>query len=277
MIAILGSNGMLGGMLAHQQIFLEGETWEVPSSALRIEPASKTDIFYQLDKAVAKKATHVVNCIGAIKPKFKNRDILADNIFVNGVFPHILADWGETRSVPVIHITTDCVFDGAEGKYTESSPHNPLDVYGKSKSIGEPSNCMVLRTSIIGPEWGGNKRSLVEWLLSNEGGEIKGFTNHLWNGMTTMELSEKIDNIISDGLYEHGTFHLFSEDINKYDLLKNMIDVWGLNIKIEPVEAAQACDRTMRTEKGLMDKLDCPVQSHEMQAHCLLNYVGVKH
>ena len=261
-IAILGHTGMLGGAVSK----VLKEHFDIIKPQIRVEGDG-----YTVDKIhmFCSRADVIVNCIGAIKPQFKGD--ITNQIYTNAIFPRELANYGEERGKKVIHITTDCVFDGKSGKYTEDSTHNPEDAYGKSKSLGEPNNCMVLRTSIIGPEFGGNKRSLVEWLLSNEGGEVSGYTNHLWNGVTTLELGRCIKRVIDERLYEHGTFHIHSEDINKYDLLSLMNESWGLGIKINQTEASTSCDRTMRSVKPLNDKLE--VSTQEKMAKDLIKII----
>jgi dTDP-4-dehydrorhamnose reductase len=149
------------------------------------------------------------------------------------------------------------VFSGKDGDYVEDSPHDCLDFYGKSKSLGEPNNCMTIRTSIIGPEIHKNA-SLVEWVRSQEGNDIKGFTNHYWNGITTKQYASTCSQIIDNDLYELGLFHVFSNKLNKYELVKLIIEKYGLNIKIDPFETDCPCDRTMSTVKDLMSKLDIP-------------------
>ena len=261
-IAILGDTGMLGQMVKGE---LRAEGFEVVgfnrSNGLNIEHDSKKTNYDKLCSLIPDNVTYVINCMGAIKPQFNKSPI--NSIFINAVFPHQLAQWAQEQTTwgnvkKVFHITTDCVFDGNDGWYTDYFPHNTLDEYGKSKSLGEPSNCMVLRTSIIGPEWGGNNRSLVEWLLSCEGQTINGFTNHIWNGLTTLELAKSIGKIISGDLYKEDKFNLFSTDINKYELLNLMVDEWCLDIKVNPVEADNYCNRTLRTTKPLNSMLHHP-------------------
>jgi dTDP-4-dehydrorhamnose reductase len=269
-IVVLGSNGMLGGMVVRE---LDGEfsVRGVESSRLRVSPNSNETFKNMLDAALYNGCPdYIVNCIGAIKPKFKDASKLDENIFVNAVFPHMLAKYCEKRNIRLIHITTDCVFSGTSSRYTETSPHDALDDYGKSKSLGEPTNCMVLRTSIIGPEWNGNKRSLVEWLLSQqEAGKVNGYTNHFWNGVTTMELSRCIGRIATH-LYGNGLYHVFSTDVSKYDMLCTMVDTWGLPIKVNPSLAPEACDRTLRTNCGINNMLgvrDFPTQIKDMKKY----------
>ena len=263
-VAVLGATGMLGGMVC--KTGGSHKTFGFTRKDINIESAD--DTYETLDNSylLELKPDFIVNCIGAIKPQFKGD--ITEAVYTNAIFPREIASWvdmqnswGELPSTKLIHITTDCVYDGLYGGYTESSPHNAIDDYGKSKSLGEPENCMVLRTSIIGPEWNGNKRSLVEWLISNSGGKVSGFTNHIWNGITTLELSKCIGQIIDKDLYSPGTHHIYSEDINKFDLLRLMNSRWELGIQIEPAHATQYCNRTLRTEKNLNSILSVATQT----------------
>ena len=190
-VVVLGDTGMLGGMLRR---YLEEEGIDVigvsRKDGLVIHPAYHTASLLNKIPALL-NPDYIVNCIGAIKPVFNDKNRLTEAIYTNAIFPHELVGWNHRFEVgaKIIHITTDCVFDGTEvnaGYYAEGALHNSIDEYGKSKSLGESEDCMVLRTSIIGPEWGGNKRSVVEWVLSQRGKEINGFTNHRWNGLTTL-------------------------------------------------------------------------------------------
>jgi len=264
-VAILGDTGMLGGMLKAE---LKAQGMNVVGlsrkDGLNIGPyyneAQVLNSFNCLDSP-----DFIVNCVGAIKPVFNDEARLTEAIYTNAIFPHELVSWNHRFEVGarIIHITTDCVFDGLDGYYTENSPHNATDDYGRSKSLGEPSNCMVLRTSIIGPEWGGNKRSLVEWFLSNKGREVNGYTNHMWNGLTTLELSSCISDIIAEDMYDNGTFHLFSSSVSKYELLKAMNRAWELGITANPIEAKTFCNRILMTVRELNSVLK-PKSLHEM-------------
>lgn len=259
---VLGDTGMLGGMLVRHLKSRGMKVKGLSSRDLYVEPntvAHYMDEFDRLffDKSLfgGERVAHVVNCMGAIKPRFNDEGRLHTNVFLNSVFPHILAKWGERSGVTIYHITTDCVFDGKDGEYTEASEHNPLDVYGKSKSLGEPSNCTVIRTSIIGPEWNGRSCSLIEWVLAQRGDTANGFANHLWNGVTTLELSKCIVKMMKFGYKTPGAVHIFSEDISKLDLLKSMNDAWNLEIDISEVNTPEPCNRTLRTNKTLCSML----------------------
>lgn len=245
-VGVLGANGMLGWMVSE---VLKPSFNVIPMGRKEVNISSTDTLPAEACRRIS-ECDFVVNCIGAIKPAFSNHERLAENIAVNAVFPHVLADFCQKNRVGIIHITTDCVFDGKDGFYTESSQHNATDDYGRSKSLGEPKNCMVLRTSIIGPE-NGTKKSLVEWLLANNHKGVRGFTNHMWNGLTTMELANIIAIIIRRGLYSKGTYHLFSTDVTKAELLHKMIKHWELDIQVDEQPAPDYCNRTLRTNKEL--------------------------
>lgn len=256
-VAVLGSSGMLGGMVTkYLKVVGHNVTEHSRVNGFNVLLPTDCDVtdgcaLCLLDELfLDNKPDYIVNCIGTIKPMF-TPDYLADAIYTNAIFPRLLADWCNQENIKLIHITTDCVFSGQKGKYTEEDKHDALDDYGKSKSLGEPANCMVLRTSIIGPEFDGNKRSLLEWLFSQNGKEINGYTNHLWNGVTTLELAKLINLIMKRDLYGEEVFHLHSEDITKNDLLSLYRDVFALDIKINAVEVKDVCDRTLRSVKSL--------------------------
>jgi UDP-N-acetylglucosamine 2-epimerase len=152
----------------------------------------------------------------------------------------------------MIHITTDCVFSGKKeninkhkkGCYNENDIHDAETVYGQSKSHGEPNDCTIIRTSIIGEE-NNNKLSLLEWIISQNNKTIDGFTNNLWNGVTCYQLAKIMYEIIDKELYWIGVRHIFSPNIvSKYDLCRDIIDIYGLQIKLTPKET-DFCDRTL--------------------------------
>jgi dTDP-4-dehydrorhamnose reductase len=251
-LGLLGHKGMLGGMADR---YFKSQGYDVILSDY--ETKSKITANWSNFDSVAdlvgpfKDCDYILNCIGAIKPKFLALDGIANSIYVNAIFPRLLANVCDLRDKPIklIHITTDCVFDGRRGQYDETMPHDATDDYGKSKSLGEAANAMVIRTSIIGPEWHGNKRSLIEWLVSKNGSKVDGYLNHNWNGLTTLEFCKMVDKIIQRNEYQWDNFHLYSTDVTKYELLQKMITAFDLNITVHPTNGAQNCDRTLRTIK----------------------------
>jgi dTDP-4-dehydrorhamnose reductase len=193
-----------------------------------------------------KKNDVIINCIGAIKPMVDKYGTL-NAIKINSLFPHLLSNGCEKDGHKMIHITTDCVFSGNDGLYNENSPHDCIDVYGKTKSLGEPANCTVVRTSIIGEEID-TSRSLLEWIKSTKDKTANGFTNHKWNGLTCLQVAKVFEEIIKNDYFWKGVRHIHSPNIfTKLEIVQTVSDIYDLNITLNPVEAAVKCDRTMST------------------------------
>lgn len=188
----------------------------------------------------------VINCMGTIKSVVDNHGTLK-TIRVNSIFPYLLANVCEEKDYHLIHITTDCVFSGNDGNYTEESPHDCIDVYGKTKSLGEPPNSTVIRTSIIGEEFG-TSRSLIEWVKSQNGKMVQGYVNHRWNGLTCHQTAKVFEDIVKNKKYWKGVRHIYTpEAVTKCDLVKSIAHVHGLNIEVNPVDGPTYCDRTLST------------------------------
>jgi len=197
---------------------------------------------------------YVINAIGITIP-FAMKDV-AQTFFVNGALPHILAaEFGEK----LIHITTDCAFNGLqEYPYTEESARRPIDIYGMSKAVGEPTSCLTLRTSIIGRELDG-KTGLLEWFLQQEGKTIKGYSNHFWNGVTTKEFANICDRIMSspEAFPKTGLYHVFSNPVSKYEMLQTFKEKFGINCTIEKDEMPRL-NRTLDTIHEVNKNLNIP-------------------
>ena len=217
-IVVLGSTGMLGNAVGKYflsqpdkyRTYLSYRNKDVSygKNKFKFDP-----LFEGLDKIP--KSDFIINCIGITKPNIdKNK---AHSIIINSLFPWQLADHARKTKTKLIHITTDCVFSGKDGNYRENSEHDALDFYGKSKSLGEPNEAMVLRTSIIGEEIH-NHANLLAWVKSMAGKDINGFTNHLWNGITTKQFAKVCEKIIDSRLADNGVHHIFSNPVNKYQL-----------------------------------------------------------
>jgi dTDP-4-dehydrorhamnose reductase len=199
---------------------------------------------------------YVINCIGVIKPFMKENII--DAIELNSIFPHQLAEWCVFNSIKLIHITTDCVYSGLRGQYNEEDEHDALDDYGKSKSLGEPSNkSMVIRTSIIGEEIH-KYASLISWVKSQKGREVGGFSTHMWNGVTTKEYAKICERIIVNNLFEYGLFHVFAKnDVSKLELISLLNLKFNLGLSIVEKQPTKV-DRTLRSKKNLVKELMIP-------------------
>lgn len=195
-----------------------------------------------------KKDDVIINCAGVIKSQLANGNAgTITAIKVNSLFPRYLSNISEKEGYKMIHITTDCVFAAKDGLYNENSFHDCTDVYGKTKSLGEPPNCTVVRSSIIGEEIG-QSRSLIEWVKSMKDMSVRGYTNHHWNGVTCLQMAKVFEFIIMNNIYWNGVRHVFSPEIvTKYELVKMISDVHGLNVQVTPIEADTSCDRSLST------------------------------
>ena len=190
----------------------------------------------------------VVNAVGVIKQLPSAKDAVK-TIRLNALFPHQLAELTRELGMRLITIGTDCVFDGKKGNYNEADVPNALDLYGRSKSLGETAgeNCLTLRTSIIGRELK-TAHSLVEWFLSNQGGKVKGYTNAIFSGFPTIVLAEIIEKIIVDFPDLSGLYQVSSQPINKYVLLELIRDAYRADIEIEPFDDFKI-DRSLDASK----------------------------
>jgi dTDP-4-dehydrorhamnose reductase len=266
----MGVNGMLGSMLFNY--FNKQENYEVFGTFFGANPFPANENLTHFDasgqveeqiKVIAGRFQpgYIINCIGIIKPWCKDDDPagVKNAIVVNALFPHLLAEACAQLSpaTRILTIATDCVYSGSKGHYTEIDPHDPLDVYGKTKSLGETRlpNTLNIRTSIIGPELTG-KKSLLEWFLSNpDGSTVQGFTHHRWNGVTTLQFARLCDRIMSENLFDswrkinHVVHWVENESVNKYELLLIFNDVFERKINIIPVsDIGETIDRTLDSE-----------------------------
>lgn len=247
-VIVLGHTGMLGTYVyshlkekGYEVVGFNRSDLDISESILN-EPILRSFLFH---KGV-KPDDVIINCMGAIKPMVDKYGTLSA-IKVNSLFPHILANVCESEEYKLIHITTDCVFTGDDGNYTEKSLHDCTDVYGKTKSLGEPENCTVVRTSIIGEE-PGTSRSLIEWVKSQDGKTVKGYTNHQWNGLTCHQTAKVFEQIISKNLYWKGVRHIYSPiSLNKAQLVDAIAKAHLLNVEVVPGDGPSKCDRTLST------------------------------
>jgi dTDP-4-dehydrorhamnose reductase len=232
-ILLFGSTGMLGNYVKlvlskkYHVICINRNNYNI-----------ENDSFDKLEEILIlnlKKDDIIINCAGIIPQKYK-KDDYKTFILINTLFPHKLSEFANKNLFKFIHITTDCVYDGVKGEYNENNIHTAKDIYGISKSLGEPQNATIIRTSIIGEELLG-KKSLIEWIKSNKNGEINGYINHYWNGVTCLTLANYIKNIIDTNNFWNGVKHIFSENVvSKYNLCCYVNEIYNLNIKINKYE-----------------------------------------
>lgn len=258
-VLILGASGMLGHKL-YQRLTSQHEVagtirgdigsierFQMFETGSIIEGVTAEDIGSVERAIVGFEPDCIVNTIGLIKQLLKTDDVVRA-LGVNSIFPHRLKEIAKRRGTRVITISTDCVFDGAEGNYSEADPTTARDLYGLSKLLGELTGpgCLTLRTSMIGRELI-SKNSIVEWFLANRSARVKGFRQAMYSGLTTLELSEVIARLISEHPDLDGLFHVAGSPISKYELLCLINQAFNADILIEPDDRI-AVDRTLNAE-----------------------------
>lgn len=177
----------------------------------------------------------ILNCVGITKRKEEVNNPF-DVLTVNSVFPHQLANWAKHNHKRVIHFSTDCVFNGKVGNYKELSLTTAEDAYGRTKALGEINyyHTLTIRSSFIGQELFG-KTELLEWFLAQNGRKIKGFTNTLYSGVSTIFMASVVRNIILNFPQISGLYNLAPEKpISKYELLCLAKDAFKVSVDIIP-------------------------------------------
>lgn len=264
-ILVLGINGMLGRMVF--DYLKRHSKHEVIGTVRTAEKAVDLCYKYGVDTRVyhnedvfelirylpfKSEFDYIVNCIGVIKPRINELDSssVTNAIKINSLFPHELASLFDCS---IIQIATDCVYDGSivDGDfYYEGAVYNATDVYGKTKSLGEVKRKKFynLRASIIGPEFD-SKYSLLEWVLKQEkGSKVNGYTNHRWNGVTTLAFAKVVKGIIDNNSDLPNSQNLVPRGIvTKYELVSSISSLWKKDLKVNPVKADQMINRVLAT------------------------------
>ncbi|MBS3947167.1 MAG: SDR family oxidoreductase [Dethiobacter sp.] len=259
-ILILGGGGMLGHklwQLCHNRF----DTWASVRSSYRkyarynlfnshllLEGVDVFDLDTVVKALASVRPDVVINCIGIIKQMSTANDPII-SLTINSLFPHKLANLCQAAGARLIHISTDCVFSGSKGRYTEDDISDAEDLYGRSKFLGEVDGpgCLTLRTSIIGRELQ-TTSGLVEWFLSNRGGSVRGYNRAIYSGFTTLAMSEIITNVIENRPELSGLYQVSSEPINKYALLCLLRDAFEVQVEIEPYPEVQI-DRSLDSSR----------------------------
>jgi len=255
-VLVLGGRGMIGaGVVAA----LESAGVQVlktsrnPTSATTLKFEAGSDSLDSL-MAFLQPGDYVFNGIGLIKQRIKE-DSIEDRqraIAFNADFPHRLAKTAEAKGIRVLQVATDCVYEGTLGNYAESSKHDASDVYGKTKSLGEvPSPALMhLRCSVIGPETGASL-SLFEWVRNQPANaQLTGYTDHLWNGVTSAAFGRIIVGIVTNDHFTPGLQHLVTASVvSKANLVRAIAARCGRNdITVTEAKTAKPVDRTLQTE-----------------------------
>jgi dTDP-4-dehydrorhamnose reductase len=221
----------LGGLPCHDNATIVGGIDATDTDAIiRIFAQEKPDV--------------VINCVGVIKQLAASKDALA-SIAINSLFPHRLAQICALANARLIQISTDCVFSGASGGYRESDLPDAQDLYGRSKLLGEVDypHAITLRTSIIGHELG-RSVSLIDWFLRQPGPMVSGYRRAIYTGLPTVELARVMRDLVIPNPALSGLWHVSSQPINKFELLKLVREIYGKGIEIIPDDSV-TIDRSL--------------------------------
>ncbi|HET9590111.1 MAG TPA: SDR family oxidoreductase [Anaerolineales bacterium] len=187
----------------------------------------------------------LVNAVGIVKQRDEAKQAIA-SIQINALFPHQLADLCAPRGIRVIQISTDCVFSGLRGNYTEIDVPDPVDLYGRTKLLGELNRpgCLTLRTSIIG--WQLNTfSSLLSWFALQRNKRIKGYHKAIYSGFSTNVMAQLIGDILLTRPDLSGLYQIASEPISKFDLLVKLRDILGWKDIAIDSDDQFFCDRSL--------------------------------
>lgn len=255
-ILILGGDGMLGHELARQwrerhevAVTVRQDAAAYPHWPFlqRLKTYSNVDVrsSYRVMEVYAEfRPEAVVNAVGVIKQR-KAANAAIPSLEINALLPHKLAVLSKTAGARLVQMSTDCVFSGRRGKYTEQDPADAEDLYGLSKYLGElhEPHCVTLRTSIIGTELA-RRHSLVEWFLAQRGA-IAGYKRAIYTGFTTIEMARIIERVLVRHADVSGVWHVASLPISKFDLLSKLSGFLGRSdVTIKPDEEFR-CDRSL--------------------------------
>lgn len=269
-VLILGASGLIG----HQVYFRlhANKNFSVSSFARQRKISDDTILLDARDESFLEKAILdinpdiIVNCMGVLIAE-ANRDP-ENAIFLNACIPHHLKSIANTLNAKLVHISTDCVFSGKKGSYTENDIRDADDTYGRTKALGEVTESphVTLRTSVVGPEIKQGEE-LFHWFMSQEG-SIKGFAKSYWSGVTTLELAKAIEWAIEKDI--QGLYHITNGiPINKYELLMLFKKYTNKEIKIEKVKGRV-------TDKSFLDtrkEIDYKIPSYEKMISEMTDFI----
>lgn len=254
-VLILGANGLIGSSLF--KYFRMKDNLNVFGTVRILNSTFDESIIGGVDFLNTEESLNVIseiapsvliNCVGITKHSINYKKI-AEVSFINSIFPHLLSDFSKVQNFKLIHISSDCVFSGERGNYSELDYPDSNDLYGKSKFLGEldgRNGSITIRTSTIGHEKL-TKYGLLEWFLS-QNTSCKGFSKAFFSGLTTLELADIIYKyfIFDDSVY--GLYNLAGPKINKFDLLKIIARVYLKDIEIQK-DQTFCIDRSLNANK----------------------------
>jgi dTDP-4-dehydrorhamnose reductase len=260
-ILVLGASGMLGHTAYRLfagdprfQVFgsIRSETARrhLPehSNATLVSEVDVDSVDSLLRAFAVSRPDVVINCVGIVKQLKSASDPLVA-IPMNSILPHRLARIAAACGARLVHVSTDCVFTGGKGNYAENDMPDALDLYGRSKLMGEVDypNAITLRTSIIGPEMVGAGTGLIGWFL-NASGKVKGFRRAVFSGFPTVALARIIRDQVLPHPDMHGVYHVSAEPIDKFTLLQLVQRAWDKNIDIAPDDTL-VIDRSLNSDR----------------------------
>lgn len=259
-ILVLGSTGMLGHKLL-QQLSQDHAVWGTVRAAPQDAPeipgfeqgrliggVQATDLG-SIQRALDQVTPDaVLNCIGIIKQIDAAKDAVT-SITINALLPHQLTQLCGESGARLIHFSTDCVFSGRGGPYREYDPPDPIDLYGRSKLLGEVDQpgCVTIRTSIVGRELR-RGTGLLDWFFSQKGGRVRGYRHALYTGLTTRAMADVVRMLLESQPDLSGVWQVSGDPIDKFNLLELVNRVYGLGIHIEPDETFH-CDRRLDSSR----------------------------
>ena len=248
-VLVLGGEGMLGQMVNRRlsktdRLTVRCTYLEQKSDPFYFNVEDGLDRLRQILEQYG-PVDYMINCIGILSSNIVKQDSksLRRAVLINALFPHDLAALAQETEERVIQISTDGVFARNAGVCLEDSPRRCDDAYGKTKSLGEviAPGFLNLRCSIIGPN-PMNKQGLLEWFRSQPpGAEVRGYTDHLWNGVTTLQFAELCRQLITQDWFDvvrsEAPVHHFcpNQTVSKYELLQLFKVVFRPDMTVKPV------------------------------------------
>ena len=268
-VLIIGATGMLGHMV--HKYFEQLGVYELFNSVFR-NPLNDRSILCNVKNQDAvgalfeqTKPEIVINCVGALVQESQSNPSSA--IYLNALFPHLLKDLCNQYQAKLIHVSTDCVFSGKKGSYSEDDFRDADDVYGRSKALGEifdAPHC-TLRTSIIGPELKSSGTGLLHWFL-NQKAAVKGYISAYWGGVTTLELAKNIRKAIDNDLM--GLYHVTNGDkISKFELLEKFNRFREDKVQVHPCDSYVADKSLTKSSKFDFEVISYEAMLDELMPH----------
>jgi dTDP-4-dehydrorhamnose reductase len=268
-VLVLGSTGMLGHQVFKE--IIKSQNYEVFDISFRTKLRSESFI---CDIRDTKKLSNyielihpdfIINCIGVLIKESNNNP--ANAIYINSYFPHLIRSIADNLGIRLIHISTDCVFSGKKGEYTENDFRDADDIYGRSKALGEifDNNHLNIRTSIIGPEIKENGEGLLHWFL-NQKNKVDGFSNSYWGGVTTLECTKVIIFAIENNIT--GIINVTNgEKISKYQILDTINTILGNRCDVNKVDG-KIVDKSL---KSIRNDFNYKIPSYQIMFTEMIN------